>query len=150
MGNPVILNVADVHDSKTRSYNMSKIKGKDTRPEMIVRRFLWANGFRYRLHDKRLPGKPDIVLKKYRTVIFVHGCFWHGHQGCKYFKWPSTRTEWWKAKIQRTIEKDKEDIEALSELGWKVIVVWECGLKGKEVGPTLVQLSRDILPDYPD
>mgnify|MGYP001598542038 CR=1 FL=1 len=149
MGNPVFLNVADVHDSKTRSYNMSKIKGKDTRPEMIVRRFLWANGFRYRLHDKRLPGKPDIVLKKYRTVILVHGCFWHGHQGCKYFKWPSTRTEWWKAKIQRTIEKDKEDIEALGKLGWRVIVVWECGLKGKEMGPTLVHLIGEILNDYP-
>ena len=124
---------------------MSRIKGKDTRPEMTVRRFLWSNGFRYRLHDKRLPGKPDIVLRKYRTVIFVHGCFWHGHTGCKYFKLPGTRAEWWKAKIERTKEKDSEVMEELRQLGWKVIVVWECGLRGKEAGPTLVGVLDGVI-----
>ncbi len=126
---------------------MSRIKGKDTRPEMLVRRFLWSNGFRYRLHDKRLPGKPDIVLRKYRTVIFVNGCFWHGHSGCPYFKIPGTRTEWWKAKIERTKEKDAEVVEELRQMGWKVIVVWECGLKGKEAVPTLVGVLDELLDD---
>lgn len=137
--------MADVHDAKTRSYNMSRIKGKDTKPEMIVRRFLWSNGFRYRLHDKHLPGKPDIVLRKYRTVIFVHGCFWHGHTGCSYFKLPKTRADWWKTKIERTQEKDEEVFEQLRDLGWKVIVVWECGLRGKEAGPSLLEVMDEIL-----
>ena len=91
--------MADVHTKKQRSYNMSRIKGKDTKPEMLVRKFLHANGFRYKLHDKKMPGKPDIVLTKYKTLIFVHGCFWHGQEGCKYFKIPQTRTEWWTDKI---------------------------------------------------
>jgi len=85
----------DVHDKHTRAFNMSRIKGKDTKPEILVRRFLHAHGYRYRLHVKDLPGKPDIVLAKYKTVVFVHGCFWHGHKGCKYFTIPKTRTEWW-------------------------------------------------------
>ena len=101
------LGMADVHDKATRSYNMSRIRGKDTKPEMIVRRFLHANGFRYRLHVKDLPGKPDIVLPKYRTVIFVHGCFWHGHEECKYFKLPGTRTEWCREKIEKNMELRK-------------------------------------------
>ena len=96
----------DVHTKEQRSYNMSRIKGKDTKPEMLVRRFLHANGFRYKLHDKKLPGKPDIVLPKYRTVIFVHGCFWHGHKNCKYFVVPKTRTEWWLNKINGNIAND--------------------------------------------
>jgi DNA mismatch endonuclease (patch repair protein) len=96
--------MADVHSKETRSYNMSRIKGKDTKPEMLVRKFLFANGFRYRLHDKNLPGKPDIVLPKYKTVIFVNGCFWHGHENCKYFVIPKTRTEWWLNKSIRNIQ----------------------------------------------
>ena len=92
--------MADVHTKEQRSYNMSRIKSKDTKPEMLVRRFLHANGFRYKLHEKNLPGKPDIVLPKYKTVIFVHGCFWHGHTGCKYYVVPKTRTEWWMNKIK--------------------------------------------------
>lgn len=92
--------MADVHDAKTRSYNMSRIKGKDAKPEMLVRKFLHAQGFRYKLHDKKLPGKPDLVLPKYKTVIFIHGCFWHGHENCKYFVVPKTRTEWWLNKIK--------------------------------------------------
>ena len=91
--------MADVHDKKTRSYNMSRIKGKDTKPELLVRKFLHAHGYRYRLNVKTLPGKPDIVLPKYHTIIFVHGCFWHGHENCKYFKIPQTRTQWWTDKI---------------------------------------------------
>jgi len=91
--------MTDVHNKQTRSYNMSQIKGKNTKPEMLVRKFLFANGFRYRLHDIKLPGKPDIVLPKYKSVILVHGCFWHGHEGCKYFVVPKTRTEWWLQKI---------------------------------------------------
>ncbi|MBD0333743.1 MAG: DNA mismatch endonuclease Vsr [Chitinophagaceae bacterium] len=91
--------MADVHSAEVRSYNMSRIRSKDTRPELLLRKVLFANGFRFRLHDKSLPGKPDIVLKKYKTAIFVHGCFWHGHKDCKYFVVPKTRTEWWMNKI---------------------------------------------------
>ena len=98
--------MADVHDKATRSYNMSRIRNKDTKPEILVRKFLFANGFRYRLNDTKLPGKPDIVLPKYKTVIFVNGCFWHGHENCKYFKLPATQTEWWKEKIEGNIKND--------------------------------------------
>jgi len=98
--------MTDVHDQKTRSYNMSRIKGKNTKPEIIVRKFLFANGFRYKLHDTKLPGKPDIVLPKYKTVIFVHGCFWHGHVNCKYYVVPKTKTQWWLDKIGKNIERD--------------------------------------------
>lgn len=108
---------------------MSRIRGKNTKPEMVVRRGLHALGFRYRLHDTQLPGKPDLVLPKYRAVIFVHGCFWHGHD-CVLFKWPSTRAEWWRAKIERTREKDAETIAALRESGWRVLEIWECSMKG--------------------
>lgn len=98
--------MADVHSKKIRSYNMSKIKGKNTRPEIMVRKFLFSHGFRYRLNVKKLSGKPDIVLSKYRIVIFINGCFWHGHEGCKYFVVPKTRTEWWIDKIQKNKERD--------------------------------------------
>ncbi len=91
--------MADVHSKETRSYNMSQIKSRNTKPEMLVKKFLHAHGFRYRLHVKDLPGKPDLVLPKYKTVIFIHGCFWHGHENCKYFVVPKTRTEWWLTKI---------------------------------------------------
>ena len=124
----------DVHDPATRSYNMSMIKGKDTKPEMIVRRFLHANGFRYKLHDKTLPGKPDIVLPKYKTVIFVHGCFWHGHEGCKYYVIPKTRTDFWVDKINGNIARDKAKDEALKNLGFTVIRLWECELRGENSG----------------
>lgn len=121
--------MSDVHDKETRSYNMSRISGKDTKPEMIVRKFLHSNGFRYSLHRKDLPGKPDIVLPKYNTVIFVHGCFWHAHEGCKYFKIPRTRTEWWTEKLYSNKERDEKNIQELKKKGWKVIVIWECELK---------------------
>ncbi len=107
---------------------MSRIKGKDTKPEMLVRRFLHANGFRYKLHDKTLPGKPDIVLPKYKTVIFIHGCFWHGHE-CKYYVVPKTRTEWWLNKINGNIDSDTKTLMALKKEEWKIIMLWECRLK---------------------
>ena len=129
--------MADVHDTKTRSYNMSRIKGKDTRPEMQVRKFLHAHGYRYRLNVKTLPGKPDIVLPKYHTVIFVHGCFWHGHQNCKYFKIPQTRTQWWTDKINTNKANDRRAIKALKKDGWKVIIVWGCKLRSSFSEKTL-------------
>lgn len=122
----------DVHDKKTRSYNMSCIKGKNTKPEEVVRKFLFSKGFRYRKNDKRLPGTPDIVLPKYKTVIFVNGCFWHGHEGCKYFVWPKSNKEFWENKINTNIARDNEKIKQLEELGWRVIIVWECQIKKKD------------------
>ncbi|MDB5281565.1 MAG: very short patch repair endonuclease, partial [Bacteroidota bacterium] len=109
--------MADVHSRAIRSFNMSRIKGKDTKPEMLVRRFLHANGFRYKLHDKKLPGKLDIVLPKYKTVIFVHGCFWHGHKNCKYFVVPKTRTDWWLNKINGNIDNDAIKKAVLKKAG---------------------------------
>ena len=136
--------MADVHNKQQRSYNMSRIKGKDTKPEMLVRKFLHANGYRYKLHDKKLPGKPDIVLPKYRTVIFVHGCFWHGHANCKYFVVPKTNTHWWTDKINRNKANDQKAIKALKKDGWKVIEIWECKLKPAEVEKTLLSLLKKI------
>lgn len=136
--------MADVHDKETRSYNMSRIKGKDTKPEMVVRKFLHAQGYRYRLHDKKLPGKPDIVLPKYKTVIQIHGCFWHGHEGCKYFVIPKTKTEWWTEKIQKTKGKDLINKEILEKSGWKVIVLFECDLKPKKQEETLLNLLKKL------
>jgi len=121
--------MADVHNIATRSYNMSRIKGKNTRPEMIVRKFLFSKGFRYRLHDKKLPGKPDIVLPKYKTVIFINGCFWHGHEGCRYYVVPKTRTTWWIDKINRNKQLDAENYNKLLQLDWKIIYIFECELK---------------------
>ena len=121
--------MADVHSTQTRSYNMSRIRSRDTKPEMQLRRWLFSRGFRYRLHDKKLPGKPDIVLPKYYTAIFVHGCFWHGHEGCRYFVMPKTRTEWWREKIQQNKERDQRAVASLKDMGWNPIVVWECELK---------------------
>nr|WP_217988362.1 DNA mismatch endonuclease Vsr [Aliifodinibius salipaludis] len=102
--------MADVHEPEVRSYNMSQITGKDTKPEMMVRKFLHSNGFRYRLHVKDLPGKPDLVLPKYNSVIFVHGCFWHAHENCEFFNIPKTRTEWWKEKLYGNKERDERNI----------------------------------------
>lgn len=136
--------MADVHTKAQRSYNMSRIKGKDTKPEMLLRKFLHANGFRYSLHKKELPGRPDIVLTKYKTIIFVHGCFWHGHDNCKYFKIPQTRTQWWTDKINRNKANDEKSIKALKKLGWKVIVVWECKLKPASAEKTLNSLLKKL------
>jgi DNA mismatch endonuclease (patch repair protein) len=139
--------MADVHNKETRSYNMSRIRSKDTKPEMLVRRFLHKNGFRYRLHVKKLPGKPDIVLPKYKTVIFIHGCFWHGHEGCKYYVVPKTRTEWWLNKINGNINNDSAAENNLRTAGWKIIKIWECELKNSSSEATLSHLS-DTLKSY--
>lgn len=136
--------MVDVHSKETRSFNMSRIKNKNTKPEIIVRKFLYQNGFRYRLHSKDLPGKPDIVLKKYKTVIFVHGCFWHGHEGCKYFVIPKTRTQWWLDKINRNKEKDDESCSQLMEDNWKIILIWECELKKDKIEITLTKLLETL------
>lgn len=108
---------------------MASIRGKNTKPEILVRKFLFSRGFRYRLNHPRLPGRPDIVLRKYRTVIFVNGCFWHGHEGCKYFVIPKTNTEFWAAKIGRNQARDREELKKLAAMGWHCITVWECQLK---------------------
>lgn len=134
----------DVHDSKTRSYNMSRIKGKNTKPEETVRKYLFSQGFRYRKNDKRLPGKPDIVLPKYKTVILVNGCFWHKHGGCKYFAWPQNNAEFWKEKIESNVVRDKKQYEELQDAGWRVIIVWECELKKKRKSDTLERLVDEI------
>jgi len=132
--------MTDVVDAATRSRMMSGIKGKNTKPEIQTRKALFRKGYRYRLHDKNLPGKPDMVLKKYNTVIFIHGCFWHGHD-CHLFKWPKTRPAFWKKKIGRNREKDLEVTAQLKAAGWKIITVWECALKGKD------RYSLDIVTD---
>lgn len=132
--------MTDVHDKKTRSYNMSRIKGKNTKPEMLVRKFLHKNGYRYRLNYSKLPGKPDIVLPKYKTVIFINGCFWHGHKGCKFFVIPKTRAEWWTEKINGTIERDEIKIKELKKNGWIVKILWECELKPENRTKTLEDL----------
>jgi DNA mismatch endonuclease, patch repair protein len=132
--------MADVHSKAVRSYNMSRIKGKDTKPELLVRKFLHKNGFRYRLHVKDLPGKPDIVLPKYKTVIFIHGCFWHGHEGCKYYVVPKTRSEWWLNKITGNVNNGIKAEEILTAKGWKVLKIWGCELKNAVVESTFSQL----------
>jgi DNA mismatch endonuclease, patch repair protein len=136
--------MADVHDKETRSYNMSRIRGENTKPEMLVRKFLHSQGFRYRLHVRKLPGKPDIVMPKHKTVVLVHGCFWHGHHLCKYYKVPKTRTEWWLNKINTNIVNDKRAIQSLKKNGWKVIVIWECQLKPALINKTLQLLLNKI------
>jgi len=123
--------MADVVDTATRSRMMSGIRGKNTKPEILVRSLLHRQGFRFRLHDRALPGNPDIVLSRYHAVVFVHGCFWHGHE-CRLFKWPSTRPEFWHEKISWNRIRDHESQEALLARGWRVGVVWECDLRGKE------------------
>lgn len=141
--------MADVHNKETRSYNMSQIKGKDTKPEILVRKFLFAKGYRYKLYDKKLQGKPDLVFPKYKKVIFIHGCFWHGHEGCKYFVIPKTRTEWWINKINRTKEKDSLNVDTLENEGWKVKNIWECELNSHSKGSTLNKILEFIKSENP-
>lgn len=123
---------------------MSRIKGKNTKPEMLVRKFLFSMGLRYRLHDKKLPGKPDLVFLKHGVVVFIHGCYWHGHDGCKYFVVPKTRTEWWVNKINRNKLNDSNSISELKRTGWKVITVWECELKSNKRDKKLKSLFDKI------
>ena len=139
--------MSDVHSPDIRSYNMSQIKGKNTKPEELVRKHLFSHGFRYRKNDKRYPGKPDIVLPKYKTVIFVNGCFWHKHEGCKYFVWPKNNAEFWKEKIESNVARDRRDYRLLREAGWRVIVIWECELRKNQVDQTLQKLDDCIRAD---
>lgn len=134
----------DVHSKETRSYNMSRIRSKNTKPEEIVRKHLFSLGFRYRKNDKRYPGTPDIILPKYKTVIFINGCFWHGHSGCKYFVVPKSNTEFWQNKIAANIARDDEKIAQLLRMNWKVITVWECELKPTQRSGTLTRLVQQI------
>ena len=123
---------------------MAAVKSKDTKPEMVVRKFLWSRGFRYRVNNPRLPGHPDIVLRKYHTCIFVNGCFWHGHEGCKYYRVPKTNTEFWERKISRNRERDREEQKQLARMGWHCITVWECELKGERREKTLESLEYTL------
>lgn len=136
--------MTDVHTKEKRSFNMSRIKGKDTKPEIIVRRWLFSKGFRYRVHDKKLIGSPDIVLSRFRTVVFVHGCFWHGHDNCKQFVLPKTRTDWWNRKIVNNKEKDMRVIKVLENEDWNVIVIWGCELTAKKRVRTMEDLVKRI------
>ena len=123
--------MTDIVSPDKRSKMMAGIKGKDTRPEILIRKALHRQGFRYSLHRKDLPGKPDLVLPKYNAVIFINGCFWHAHD-CHLFKWPKTRPEFWREKIGGNKERDKRNLDKLSELGWRVLIIWECALKGRQ------------------
>ena len=121
--------MTDILTPEKRSWNMSRIKGKDTKIEVMTRKFLFQNGFRYRKNDKRYPGKPDIVLPKYKTIVFINGCFWHRHDNCKLATLPKTRTDYWEKKLNRNVENDKKNIKLLEDDGWRVITLWECKLK---------------------
>jgi len=121
--------MVDIVDASTRSMMMARVKGKDTRQEVEIRKRLFALGFRYRLHDKKLPGKPDIVLRKYKAVIFIHGCFWHVHD-CSLFRWPASKKAFWKKKLAGNRKRDIENIESLEKLGWRILVIWECSFRG--------------------
>ena len=121
--------MTDFHTSPQRHDNMAAIHSKDTKPEMVVRRWLWGHGYRYRLNHPRLPGKPDIVMRKYRTCIFVNGCFWHGHEGCRYYTIPKTNTEFWDNKVKRNKGRDLKVQHKLAAMGWHSITIWECELK---------------------
>lgn len=126
---------------------MSRIRGKNTKPEELVRKYLFSKGFRYRKNVAFLPGKPDIVLSKYKTCIFVNGCFWHGHEGCKYFVWPKNNAEFWKRKITSNMARDKHSHALLEQSGWRVLTIWECELKGSNLEPSLEKLVNAILSE---
>lgn len=132
--------MSDVLTKEQRHRCMSNVRSKNTKPEIMVRKFLFANGYRYRVNRKDLPGKPDIVLPKYKTVVFINGCFWHGHQNCKYATIPESNHEFWLAKITGNVERDKQTRERLSQMGWRVIDIWQCQLKPREKETTLNNL----------
>jgi len=134
----------DVLTAEQRHRNMSAIRSRNTRPEILVRHFLWSRGFRYRLNKAGLPGHPDIVLSKYRTCIFVNGCFWHGHENCRYFRLPATNRDFWQKKIARNVERDAEELRQLASMGWHCITVWECGLRKDRRESTLESLAATL------
>jgi len=136
--------MSDNHSKAVRSYNMSRIRSKDTKPEMAVRKYLFAHGFRYRLHNKKMPGKPDIVLSKYKTVIFVHGCFWHAHEGCRRSVIPKSNQSYWLQKIAGNVQRDADNELLLKEGGWDIIIIWECELKGRFKEDNLTEIVRQL------
>lgn len=136
--------MTDVLSKEQRKKCMSRVKSKDTKPEVLVRSFLFSHGFRFRLHRKDLPGKPDIVLPKYKTAIFINGCFWHGHSDCRYAKRPLTNAEFWQDKINSNIIRDSENLSKLQRMGWRTYTIWQCELKAKHRETTLRNLSRYI------
>ncbi|NEM98351.1 very short patch repair endonuclease [Pontibacter burrus] len=137
--------MADNISEKSRSFIMSRVKSKNTKPELLVRKYLFSQGYRFRLHKKELPGTPDVILPKYKIAIFVNGCFWHDHNiGCRSIRYPKSNADYWIKKITRTKERDRRNISDLTSLGWKVIVVWECKLKKKELEITLKELVQNI------
>jgi DNA mismatch endonuclease (patch repair protein) len=140
--------MTDVHKPDVRSYNMSRIRGKNTNPELMVRKFLFSQGYRYRLHYTKLPGKPDITFTKIRFAIFIHGCFWHGHEGCKYYKVPQTRTEWWLNKIKGNRKNDENNVKELQTDNWNIFTIWECELKPEKKQQTLKRLDSKIKSYY--
>lgn len=139
-----LIKMVDKFSKETRSYVMSRIRGKDTKPEIIVRSYLFSRGLRFRKNDKRYPGSPDVVLPKYNTVVFVHGCFWHLHEGCKYAKMPKSNVDYWKKKLYGNRERDERNLKELKAMGWNVITVWECQLKKDNVEQTLAELYGQI------
>lgn len=147
-GNEYLRSMADRMTKQQRHHCMSRIRGKDTKPEMIVRRYLHAHGYRYRVNVKRLPGTPDIVMRKYRTAIFVNGCFWHGHEECSHFVLPKSNTQYWQQKIERNKERDIEKRIHLRMKGWHTIVIWECELKPKNRLATLQALEQTLNKIY--
>lgn len=135
----------DNHDKKTRSYNMSRIRSTNSKPEELVRKFLFSKGLRYRKNVRKLPGCPDIVLPKYKTIIFINGCFWHMHENCPKFVWPKSNIDYWEKKILNNVTRDKENQEKLKTMGWNIIIVWECQLKKKIQEQTLNDLYNSII-----
>ncbi len=136
--------MSDIHTKKVRSYNMSKIRSKNTKPEIAVRKYLFSKGLRFRIHDKKLPGRPDIVLKKYKTVIFVQGCFWHYHQNCRYAAMPASNQKYWEPKLLKNRDKDNYAFRQLKKMKWCVIAIWECQLKGEKKESSLLSLYSKI------
>ena len=134
----------DVHSPQQRSFNMSRIQGKDTKPEMLLRKWLWSRGYRYRLHRKDIPGKPDIIFPGRKKVIFVHGCFWHKH-ACKYFKWPKTNFEFWEKKIKGNVSRDNRNYQLLTENNWQYLVVWECETKSRAPEKLFDKIEKFLL-----
>lgn len=132
--------MADNHSKEVRSYNMSQIRSANSKPEVTVRKFLFSHGFRYRKNDKRYPGKPDIVLPKYKTIIFVNGCFWHMHN-CSKFVWPKSNIEYWYSKIHRNVERDNDSYSKLKAMGWNVIVIWECEINDERLKKMLSEIK---------
>ena len=135
----------DVHSKETRSYNMSRIPSSDTKPESLIRKYLFSKGLRYRKNDRRYPGNPDIVLPKYKTVVLVNGCFWHKHTGCKYYVPPKSNIDFWADKLEKNRLRDERNVELLKQSGWRVIVIWECEVKPKVRQERLDKLYQEII-----